>query len=110
MSKPILIIELDDVLVRADGMPVPGARAFLSQAFLLFEVAIFGAGSHRDDVRASLREICLQHFGDLASELKFPSIKPLALCEISARAYRFSGCFPDAAGLLRLKTWSEGSR
>jgi hypothetical protein len=98
--------EGDGVVV---GGPVAGAFAWLGRMVKEFEVNIVSSRSKSKQGRIAMQDWCKLHGLDRAvlKQLKFPEHKPAALIYIDDRGYRFTGTFPSASLVRKLKPWNR---
>lgn len=120
-KKPILCLDFDGVChsytsgwkgaAIIPDPPVEGMWDFIAAAVMYFEVHIFSSRSNQEGGIDAMQVWFLAHVrgrGDVDNfnELRFPTEKPPAFIGIDDRVLTFTGEWPDAADLLKFKTWN----
>ena len=92
--------------------PVPGAFAFIAEAVLFFEVAIYSSRSSKTMGIEAMRAWFTDHglSAEVLEQLTFPLEKPPAFVTLDDRAITFTGVFPSMADLDRFRTWMQMPR
>jgi len=111
MNKSRLAVVLEDCLVsgggdiRGIGDTILGARSFLAEAVLLFEVIIISPRFTEPGEMKAAKGWMQRTMGDITNEVKFKKGFPAADIYISPRAVNFNGEFMDPRMLMYFRSW-----